>query len=48
MRNLYKELAYDMSANTELTMAQALQAVQFIYEEGLLDYDALKEYYEDE
>jgi hypothetical protein len=46
--NLYKELAYDLFANTATDLAQAENIVDWLKNEHLLDYDSLKEYYEDE
>lgn len=44
----YKELAYDIFANTESSMALAEEIVKWLKGEGLLDYDSVKEYYTDE
>ncbi len=45
--DLYKELAYDIFANTATDLAQAENIVDWLRGESLLDYDALKEYYDD-
>lgn len=45
--DLYKELAYDIFANTATDLAQAENIVDWLSGESLLDYDALKEYYDD-
>jgi len=44
--NLYKELAYDIFANTATDLAQAENIVDWLKNENLLDHDSLKEYYE--
>lgn len=46
--NIYKELAYDIFANTNTDLAQAENIVDWLKGESLLDYDALKEYYDEE
>lgn len=48
MINIYEELAYDLFANTELTMLQAREVVSFLKREGILDEDIVKEYYTDD
>ena len=45
--SIYKELAYDIFANTDTDLAQAENIVNWLRGEGLLDYDNLKEYYEE-
>lgn len=45
--NIYKELAYDIFANTATDLAQAENIVDWLQNEGLLDYDNLKEYYDE-
>lgn len=45
--DIYKELAYDIFANTATDLAQAENIVDWLKNEGLLDYDNLKEYYDE-
>lgn len=47
VNNVYKELAYDIFANTEIYLTQAENIVDWLKQEGILDYDTLSEYYED-
>jgi hypothetical protein len=46
--DIYKELAYDIFANTSTDLAQAENIVDWLKHEGLLDYDNLKEYYDED
>lgn len=44
--DVYSELAIDLlTATSQLTMFQSKQIVEFLQEEGFIDYDQLKEYY---
>ena len=45
--NIYKELAYGLFENTATDLAQAENIVDWLKNEGILDYDILSEYYED-
>ncbi len=46
---IYNELAEDLIVSCELTEEQAYSVVTFMKNEGILDYDTMKEYYlEDE
>lgn len=46
--SVYDELAIDLLMAGDFTREQTQQIVDYLKGEGLLDYDALKEYYEDE
>lgn len=49
MLDLYEQLKYDLGIlDAGLTKVQAEQVIEFLNISGLLDYDALKEYYLDE
>lgn len=43
--DVYLELAEDIVDNCDLTLDQAKKVVQFLENEGLVDYDTLKETY---
>lgn len=45
--NLYEELSHDLLTCCTLDIDQAKAIVEFLDDQGLLDYDALKEYYLD-
>ncbi len=47
VNDLYKELAYDIFAHTATDLAQAENIVDWLKGEGLLDYDCIKEYYDE-
>jgi len=46
--SVYDELVTDLLMAGDFTTDQTQQIVNYLRGEGLLDYDALKEYYEDE
>ncbi len=43
--NIYHDLAIDLVKNCRIDMFTARKIVDFLKQEGHIDYDALKEYY---
>lgn len=46
--DVYNDLVIDLVSNCRLNMFTARKIVEFLKQEGHIDYDALKEYYTDE
>lgn len=47
LTDVYKELAIDLLTVINLSIEDAQKVVKFLDDEGLIDYDVLKEYYLD-
>ncbi len=45
-KNLRKELELDLLVAGHLTREQIVPVVDYLFSEGLVDYDVLKEYYD--
>jgi hypothetical protein len=46
--NVYEEMVIDLITNCSLNAFQARKVVNYLRGEGIMDYDILKEYYQDE
>ncbi len=44
-KDVYELLAKDISDNTDIDYAQAIEVVTFLEDNGFIDYDNLKEIY---
>lgn len=47
IKSVYEELVIDLVTNCNMTMFDARKVVNYLRGEGLVDYDGLKEYYEE-
>lgn len=45
---MFELLAKDIEDNVGIDFAQALELVEFLYDNDFIDYDTLKEIYDDE
>lgn len=46
VKNVYEELVIDLVTNCNLNMFQGHMIVDYLRNEGIIDYDALRKYYE--
>lgn len=48
VKSVYEELVIDLITNCNMNAFQARKVINYLKDEGILDYDNLKEYYSED